>query len=1077
MAAARGAAVDQLPALLKEPRTAGSAPGGSAPATTPEPPAPQPSPEQLVAPSSPDALRAQLPATLPDPAAIAEDIDDTRTPDQKTAAAQQEAADLRTVAGEHRAGVREAASGHQQSVRDHGSTQRSAVRVSQTAKAAALGQQAAASRAALTGAAEQEKAALRAGVVADVATAAAATSEKVAAARAAIQARRQSMTDAADSERTSAAAAAEAESGRAVGELESAALACEQAGEAEAARFTGNDDPAPDQRGAARQVGRESAADIRAKKAELPGQLRARAVEHGQRCTDYVRDVLSRLGETERALVAEIQQAGTQTQAAIREGLSGSLGAVDARLTQDLAAVEATATAARASLDTAAAQVGSDLDRGVAGAVQELDTAAAAVGHDLDRGAEETSVVITETERPFLPGVQQQVAAARGSMTSAAEAARAQLGVAAGGAGTQFASVAQSFSAAADTLLAQFGEQQGRVRDGFTAGMGQLRAGRAQSVAALMAGLAGRQQGVTDAVLTEVDTAATETRGRLAEMGGQFRTGIRQAADASILEATRPKTDDVTTRAREAGEQVDDGWLAGLGRALVQIAIGLIVLVVVALIVAAIVAAFGVVLTAWTAIMIAGAILLAVGLVFNLVQRFRQAELQDRPGLAIVMALSDTVGITGIVEGIRGKELITDRPLSAGQRTERGVLGAVTLIGLILGARSAIKGPPGGAFTRPVELPAGIFGRMATGVTSVAAEIASGIGRTARSVKEWIVGKDEPIGCFVPGTPVLTPTGPVAIETLASGDLVVAQDPATGRSSDQIVLHTSARVVPVVLELRLDGTAITCSPEHPFWVVGAGWRRAGDLRVGDRLRTRTGAEPELVEVRPRGRGSWTVHNLTVAGEHTYHVGRLAVLVHNKAVQADFVPRRQALQVEAQELSQRAGDAVRRAQALPEETPNLDQKVTEARGLSREARDLQSEINRSSSLEELADLEDYQASIRARLARLEADLPALDAPPPEPAPARVPFSEEAAMAELRGTGHWKTLNAENPNRTWTGDFAERMASTDPLETKQKMIVTGRAAGQPPVSYEFSVVYNHQTGQFTYIGRSGGRPPTR
>jgi hypothetical protein len=146
-------------------------------------------------------------------------------------------------------------------------------------------------------------------------------------------------------------------------------------------------------------------------------------------------------------------------------------------------------------------------------------------------------------------------------MTSAAEAASAQLGVAAGGAGTQFAAVAQSFSAAADTLLAQFGEQQGRIRDGFTAGMGQLRAGRAQSVAALMAGLAGRQQGVTDAVLTEVDTATTETRGRLAELGGQFRTGIRQAADASILEATgpRPMTSPLGP-ARPANRSTTAGW-------------------------------------------------------------------------------------------------------------------------------------------------------------------------------------------------------------------------------------------------------------------------------------------------------------------------------------------------------------------------------------------------------------------------------------------------------------------------------------------------------------------------------------
>ena len=52
--------------------------------------------------------------------------------------------------------------------------------------------------------------------------------------------------------------------------------------------------------------------------------------------------------------------------------------------------------------------------------------------------------------------------------------------------------------------------------------------------------------------------------------------------------------------------------------------VGLVILVVVAFVVAAIAAAFGVILTAWAAIMIAGAILFAAGFVFALIQRSPQ---------------------------------------------------------------------------------------------------------------------------------------------------------------------------------------------------------------------------------------------------------------------------------------------------------------------------------------------------------------------------------------------------------------------------------------------------------------------
>jgi hypothetical protein len=143
--------------------------------------------------------------------------------------------------------------------------------------------------------------------------------------------------------------------------------------------------------------------------------------------------------------------------------------------------------------------------------------------------------------------------------------------------------------------------------------------------------------------------------------------------------------------------------------------------------------------------MIAGAILLAASLIIALVHRLGQAELAGQPGKAILIALADTVGITGIVEAF-GNDIVTGKPLTDAERTERGVLGAFTLVTLIFGARAAFKGPPGGAFTRPVgSVPGwggfGVFGRAVEGAKGVAVEIASAISTGVRSVREWWAGR------------------------------------------------------------------------------------------------------------------------------------------------------------------------------------------------------------------------------------------------------------------------------------------------------------------------------------------------
>ncbi len=81
--------------------------------------------------------------------------------------------------------------------------------------------------------------------------------------------------------------------------------------------------------------------------------------------------------------------------------------------------------------------------------------------------------------------------------------------------------------------------------------------------------------------------------------------------------------------------------------------------------------------------------------------------------------------------------------------------------------------------------------------------------------------------------------------------------------------------------------------DHPFWLdrglmVGkAGWIQAGDLMLGDRLRTPTGTDAAVLGVR-RGVGRAAVYTLTVAKDHTFFVGTAKVLVHNANCDEEFL---------------------------------------------------------------------------------------------------------------------------------------------------------------------------------------------
>jgi hypothetical protein len=131
--------------------------------------------------------------------------------------------------------------------------------------------------------------------------------------------------------------------------------------------------------------------------------------------------------------------------------------------------------------------------------------------------------------------------------------------------------------------------------------------------------------------------------------------------------------------------------------------------------------------------------------------------------------------------------------------------------------------------------------------------------------------------CFAAGTPVQTSCGTRRIETLAIGDRVLSQHPATGELTFRPVLATTVRPGAQTFRIVIDGETIVATGIHRFWKAGEGWIMARDLKAGDRLRKVDGVatvqsiEPDATQ---------NVYNLNVAENRAFFVGKTGVLVHD-----------------------------------------------------------------------------------------------------------------------------------------------------------------------------------------------------
>ncbi|MDQ6955650.1 MAG: Hint domain-containing protein [Mariprofundaceae bacterium] len=93
--------------------------------------------------------------------------------------------------------------------------------------------------------------------------------------------------------------------------------------------------------------------------------------------------------------------------------------------------------------------------------------------------------------------------------------------------------------------------------------------------------------------------------------------------------------------------------------------------------------------------------------------------------------------------------------------------------------------------------------------------------------------------------------------------------------------HKNASVIDLFLE-NTPEKPLGVTSNHPIWSIDRnGWVNAGDLRVGETLKTINGVTKLIRRVEREGKH--TVYNLEIHRRHTFYVADAGVLVHNTCI--------------------------------------------------------------------------------------------------------------------------------------------------------------------------------------------------
>ena len=135
--------------------------------------------------------------------------------------------------------------------------------------------------------------------------------------------------------------------------------------------------------------------------------------------------------------------------------------------------------------------------------------------------------------------------------------------------------------------------------------------------------------------------------------------------------------------------------------------------------------------------------------------------------------------------------------------------------------------------------------------------------------------------CLAGGTPVWTDQGPVAVDRVKMGDLVLALNTKSGELAYKLVLRITVRPPEKLYCIEFEKEVLRASAGHPFWVAGKGWTIARDLEP--KMVLTGNPEPLIIKQVSEEEKPVKSFNLVVDGFHTYFAGSAPVLSHDNSV--------------------------------------------------------------------------------------------------------------------------------------------------------------------------------------------------
>jgi hypothetical protein len=674
---------------------------------------------------------------------------------------------LKAAALAHAAAIKQKAAGTKEAILGRAATERAAIGggvARQKAQIAAgfskkrgeLGVQVEGERQAIQGAAEQERQVLEVS-----------TAKRLDAFTTEAQGHRTQLRQKLDEEGGRPRRDAEAQATRAESEVAAGAHEAREIGRREAAKY-GPDDTGKAQAAAAIKVAEDTATDIAGKGPVIGRELRGGAPALDRKHAEYAATV-------DRQITDAVPQVTKAVHAESQAG-AAELHTITAASIQQLAGVESHVRAALTHAESAAIQM---VDSAGKKQAQQLDQAAQRAASAVERAGREQAAQMEQrttqvtqhllgAQMPNPVAVDEVVAAEQSNLASTAAATQVQIDAAHGhvtsGLGEAQAQVLLGLGAIA-TAADQSADK------GLQPALNQVKATvakRKESVATVVSAVDKHHGTITSGSLDEIKMATSQAVANPVKVNDQLAGDSAKAADQSVAKAKEPLPalqTNVKAAADKAKEERERSLFAQIGmgilKALGGLLIGLVIVIALALVVAFVVGFFGVALTAFGAMMIAGAILLAAGAIYAYYQRSHNPETANMGvGTLLLLSVSDAIGFTSLYEGITSSSIATGKELhlDAEARTEKITTGLISLVMIALAAKGGGSSP----YVRPIEMPAAGAKGGVTAAGAVGAELWAGAKLVGKGAFEWVKER-------LSTEPETTPTATTAGASTARG--------------------------------------------------------------------------------------------------------------------------------------------------------------------------------------------------------------------------------------------------------------------------------------------------------------------